>query len=196
LSLDVSQPPPRPTKTQPAQAAKPSPPASPGKAAATRVREALRALIDLSGLSRREIERRLSQQGGGIDLTRLLTGRFEIKLRHLLDVAHVIGIHPLELFRLCFREPPAPSPLLVRVKAVFAPGRLEPAPRPPAAPPAAGDLQDLRRRVDQLAQLLAKLSAAAATPTDSAADSTASRSTSRPPPCRSRKSARSSLGIA
>ena len=138
----------------------PEAPRSPGQAETARVREALRSLIDLSGLSRREIEKRLAEQGAGIDVTRLLMGRFEIKLRHLLDIGRIIGIHPLELFRLCFHEPAAPSPLLAKVEAVFAPGWRRPAMRPAGARPAAGEIEDLRRRVEELARELAELSAA------------------------------------
>jgi hypothetical protein len=116
LSIQISAPTPHATTTQPAQAGKPAPPARLGKAAAARVRQALDALVDLSGLSRREIERRLSEE------------------------------------------------------AVFAPGRLPPAPRPPGAQPAAGDLEDLRRRVDELGQELAELSAAVKRPGKSAGD--------------------------
>jgi hypothetical protein len=130
------------------------------KAEVVRVREALRSLIDLSGLSRREIEKRLSAQGDGVDVTRLLAGRFEIKLRHVLDIAQVIGIHPLELFRLTFKEPEERSPLLRRVEAVFAPGRLAPG-RLPRARPAEGDIEDLRQRLQELMREVERLSAAA-----------------------------------
>jgi transcriptional regulator with XRE-family HTH domain len=133
------------------------------KAEVARVREALRSLIDLSGLSRREIEKRLSAQGSGVDLTRLLAGRFEIKLRHILDIAQVIDIHPLEFFRLTFKEPEERSPLLQRVEAVFAPGNLAAGGRRPRARPAAGDADDLPNRLKDLLREVERLLVAAGT---------------------------------
>jgi hypothetical protein len=142
---------PRPAATPAAVAGRQRPPAAspppPGPGAndraVHRLREALRGLIDLSGLSRRQIEQRLSALGRGIDLTRLLKGRFEMKVRHVLDLSDVLGIHPLELFRLVFREPQERSPLLQQVQALFAPEHLLPPPPgqaagqpPPSAHPA------------------------------------------------------------
>jgi hypothetical protein len=127
------------------------------RANVTRVREALRSLIDLSLLSRREVEKRLAASGGSIDVTRLLAGRFEIKLRHVFDLLQVIEIHPLEFFRLIFKEPSDKSALLQRVEAVFAP-RAPVAPRATPAP-AAGDVEQLRQSLEQLQREVARLSA-------------------------------------
>jgi hypothetical protein len=127
------------------------------QAEVTRAREALRSLIDLSGMSRREIENRLSLQGSGVDLTRLLAGRFEIKLRHILDITKVIGLHPLEFFRLIFQEPEERSPLLQRVEAVFAPGTLAAPGRQPRSRPVAPQLDDLPQRLEALVREVERL---------------------------------------
>jgi hypothetical protein len=124
-----------------------------------RVREALNSVIDLSDLSRREIERRLARQGSGMDLNRLLGGRFELRLFQLLDVLGVLDIHPLEFFRLVFKEPEKRNPLLERMQALFASVKPPAAARPPGGRPGERDLEELRRRVDQLAQLVEQLRA-------------------------------------
>ncbi|HEY6323015.1 MAG TPA: hypothetical protein VJA16_15805 [Thermoanaerobaculia bacterium] len=100
------------------------------------MREALSSLIDLSDLSRREIERRLAGQGSGVDLNRLLAGKFELKLFQLLDVLQVLDIHPLEFFRLIFKDPEKRNPLLERMQALFASLRLPAAERLPSGRPA------------------------------------------------------------
>jgi hypothetical protein len=112
-----------------------------------RVRKVLDDLVDLSGLSRREIERRLAQQGSGFDVSRLISGRFELKFHQLLDILCVLEIHPAEFFRLIFKEPQRRSPLLVRVRSLFASG--EPV-RQRETSPAEGDLEDLRRTLAEM----------------------------------------------
>jgi hypothetical protein len=124
-----------------------------------RVRETLNSVIDLSDLSRREIERRLARQGAGLDLNRLLGGKFELKLFQVLDVLGVLDIHPLEFFRLVFKEPEKRNPLLERMQALFASVRPAAAARPPGGRREEKDLEELRRRVDQLAQLVEQLRA-------------------------------------
>jgi len=129
------------------------------KAEVARVREALSSLIDLSDLSRREIERRLAGQGSGVDLNRLLTGKFELKLFQLFDVLQVLDIQPLEFFRLILKEPEQRNPLIERMQALFASVRPSAAARLPGNRPAEKDLEELRHRVDQLAQLVEQLRA-------------------------------------
>jgi hypothetical protein len=129
------------------------------KADVARVRDALSSIIDLSELSRREIERRLARQGIGVDLNRLLGGKFELKLFQVLDVLRVLDIHPVEFFRLIFKEPEQRNPLIEGMQALFASVRPPAAPRPPSGRPGEKDLEELRRRVDQLAQLVEQLKA-------------------------------------
>jgi hypothetical protein len=126
------------------------------KADVARVREALGNLVDLSGLSRREIERRLAQDGSGFDVSRLLVGRFELKLHQMLDILCVLEVHPGEFFRLMFKEPELQSPLLARLQALFASDK----PLRQRHPgPAARDLDELRRRMDEMELLIAQLRA-------------------------------------
>ncbi|HEV3459854.1 MAG TPA: hypothetical protein VHG32_25185 [Thermoanaerobaculia bacterium] len=85
-----------------------------------RARKTLCELIELSGLSRREVERRLLETDAGTDLGRLLSGRLELKLRHVLDITRVIEVHPLEFVAMVCGRPRQRSPLLQRVGALFA----------------------------------------------------------------------------
>jgi hypothetical protein len=86
-----------------------------------RAREILSSLVDISGLSHREIERRLAREEAGLDVNRLLTGRFAMRLHQVVDVLDVLKVHPVEFFRLVFGEPEMRSPLLVRAIALFTP---------------------------------------------------------------------------
>ncbi|HVT18889.1 MAG TPA: hypothetical protein VHQ90_22225 [Thermoanaerobaculia bacterium] len=76
-----------------------------------RVRTVLRHLIDLSGLSRHKLQKRLRDDGNGAYLAGVLNGRLQLKLRHVLDLVRVLDLQPLELFRLglprTFRAEPA-----------------------------------------------------------------------------------------
>jgi hypothetical protein len=128
-----------------------------GEAGAARVRETLAGLVALSGLSQREIARRLARQGCGLDVSRLLGGKFELRLRQVLDVIHVLGIHPVEFFRLVFNEPEKRSPLLERVQILFAPGKRLAG--PPPLCPVTRDLGELCRRLDEMEQWIAELRA-------------------------------------
>jgi hypothetical protein len=137
-----------------------------GRHQVVRVRETLRSLIDLSDLSRRAIEKRLAAEGRGIDMSRLLAGRFDLKLHQMLDILRVLDFHPVELFVLVFDQPVRPSPLLERAQELFGLDRARTVARPPAATaPLPGpqpqtmarDVEELRRRVDQLARAVAQL---------------------------------------
>lgn len=128
------------------------------RADVARVREALGSLVDLSGLSRREIERRLAKQERGLDVGRLLNGKFELKLHHMLDILCVLEIHPVEFFRLVFKAPERRSPLIGRVQALFTSEKPAAGPRHPHS--AAGrDLDELHRRLDEMALLIEELRA-------------------------------------
>jgi len=128
-----------------------------GKAEAARVREALRSIIDVAGMSLREIERRLTRQGHGFDINRMLTGRFETKLHQILDVLGVLEIHPVEFFRLVFKEPAKQSAILLRMREIFGAVRPAAAAPAPSAPDAGVTLDMLCRRVEELARQLDQL---------------------------------------
>ena len=127
------------------------------KAEVARVREALRSIIDVAGMSHREIERRLARQGQGFDMNRLLAGKFEIKLYQILDVLGVLEIHPVEFFRLVFREPTKQSPILLRMREIFGAVRPAAVAPPPSAPMPGVTLDTLQRRVEELARQLDQL---------------------------------------
>lgn len=79
-----------------------------------RMREVLGKLIQLSDMTRVEIGERL---GGGPHLVRrILNGDTELKARHILEIAELIGIRPIEFFHIVFEgEPARPSPLIEKM---------------------------------------------------------------------------------
>jgi transcriptional regulator with XRE-family HTH domain len=79
-----------------------------------RMREVLGKLIQLSDMTRVEIGARL---GGGPHLVRrILNGDSELKARHILEIAELIGIRPIEYFHIVFEgEPAKPSPLIEKL---------------------------------------------------------------------------------
>jgi hypothetical protein len=82
-----------------------------------RMRRALGDLVEFSGMSRRDVERRLRECGCGTDLGRLLSGRLELKMKHLLAVCQVIELGPLELMQIALKPRPGErSPLLRRIQ--------------------------------------------------------------------------------
>lgn len=84
-----------------------------------RARQALVTLIDLSMLSRREVERRMIEHSEGTDLGRLLNGRLQLKLVHIVAICRAIDLHPMEFCRMVFGEPKERSPLLQRIAGVM-----------------------------------------------------------------------------
>jgi transcriptional regulator with XRE-family HTH domain len=84
-----------------------------------RMREVLGRLIKLSGMSRVEIGERL---GGGPHLVRrILSGETELKARHVVEIAELIGVRPIEYFRIVFAdESHEPSPLIRKLGAMAA----------------------------------------------------------------------------
>ena len=63
----------------------------------------LEALIQVAGVSQEEIDRRLEVTPGYVE--RLLTGRLELKLRHILALLRVLEIEPALFFQTLFPEP-------------------------------------------------------------------------------------------
>jgi len=110
----------------------------------------LRALLYVSGHSMREVQRVLDSHGYVVDVTRLLRGALELKVRHVLDICRVIGLHPVELFQIALPAPNRPSALFRRAATLLRAGT----PRP-EGPVLAGaeDLsrfEVLERRLDTL----------------------------------------------
>jgi hypothetical protein len=88
-----------------------------------RLRLVLRALIAMASLSRREVQRRIAGNGYQVEVPRLLAGRMDLKVRHVLEICRVIGVHPLEVFRMVIPEPPQPSALVAEVAALLRPAQ-------------------------------------------------------------------------
>src|SRR5260370_23695243 len=65
----------------------------------------LEAVVKLSDLSTRELERRLDLGGG--TLNRIFTGKIDLKLRHILLVLEVVGMKPQRFFQLASARPAA-----------------------------------------------------------------------------------------
>ena len=128
-------------------------PCGPAVAPRPGMRETLAHLIDFSGLSRREVERRLCQKGCGTDLGRLLAGRLDLKMQHVLAICRVIDLEPLEFVRIALKPRPRQrSPLLRRLKALLPYARAEDS--SPASPPRPPMDADLVRRAQDLAEQL------------------------------------------
>ena len=128
-----------------------------------RMREALAHLIDFSGMSRRELEQRLCQRGCGTDLGRLLKGRLDLKMTHVLALCRVIELEPLEFIQIALKARPGQrSPLLRRLEALLPYIHPEAGPpAPPLEPPDVADLlhraRDLAKQLDRLIQEVARL---------------------------------------
>jgi hypothetical protein len=89
--------------------------------------------VGLSGLSRREIQRRLGKQGSAIDVGRVLRGDMDLRLRHLLAIIGAIDVQPLDFFELVFPARLQPrSPLAQLFEKALVP---TPSPAGPPGPP-------------------------------------------------------------
>jgi hypothetical protein len=82
-------------------------------------RRVLVTLCNLSLMSRRTLAKRLAEEGGGTDLTRLLSGRLQLKLGHVVALCKALDIHPLEFSWMVFGEPAEPSPFLKQIDTVL-----------------------------------------------------------------------------
>jgi transcriptional regulator with XRE-family HTH domain len=97
-----------------------------------RAAKLLEALIQVTGVSLEEIEQRLEAAPGYVG--RLLSGRVELKLRHMLAILRALAIEPSLFFQTLYPEPgPAGGTMELdelrrRVKELGAGGR--PAPMP------------------------------------------------------------------
>jgi hypothetical protein len=77
----------------------------------------LKHAIRTSNLSARAIERELGMSGGYI--SRLTSGRLELKTSHFFDMLDVLGLTPNEFFFLAFPlGPGVRSPLMIKLQAL------------------------------------------------------------------------------
>lgn len=131
------------------------------------IRQALRQLIGFSGLTNREIERRLVRGGCGTDLRNLLDGRQGLKFKDVLAICHVIELDPLDFLHIALHQAARPkgSPLLERLYGLM-PYAVDPAAKlaiPPRPADVAGLLdraRDLGRRLDHFVREAARVAAA------------------------------------
>jgi hypothetical protein len=128
-----------------------------------RMRQALANLIEFSGLSRREVERRLLDNDCGTNLGRLLSGRQDLKMKHLLALCRVIDLEPVEFVQIALKTRPGQrSPMRRRIESLLPYAREDGATlaSAPKAPDAAGLLhriQDLAERLDELMREVGRL---------------------------------------
>jgi hypothetical protein len=70
-------------------------------------------IMDLSGLSRREMARRL---GGDYGVRRILDGSPELRVRQLLSFADAVEMKPVEILRVALGDDGRPSPMALRLQ--------------------------------------------------------------------------------
>jgi hypothetical protein len=108
------------------------------------LRRVLARAVEVLDLPRRQIERELGLGNGS--LVRWLDGEIEIRLRHLLDLARLLGVAPVEFLELGFPElnQKARYRLVDRLNPPSVPLRGQTVQEAAAAP---GDLKELVRQV-------------------------------------------------
>lgn len=92
--------------------------------------QVLRAVMRLLGLRQTQVERALGWSASS--LSKLLTGRAELRFEHIVDVSRAMGLEPQEVLRFAYPdwgEPPSEAGRRVREVT----GKLVP-PNPPAPP--------------------------------------------------------------
>jgi transcriptional regulator with XRE-family HTH domain len=109
----------------------------------------LKILIRFSKIKSQDIEKRLGFSAGY--MSRLLSGKIDLKISHVLDIAAILGLHPQELFSIAFPQPgPGPSPGLQNLQRML-PHLVPPlhGPAPAETPaPAAIDLEQLHEKLE------------------------------------------------
>ncbi len=97
-----------------------------------RYTEVLELLIDRSGWSRREVERRLGW-GQGL-LSQILAGKRVLKVSQILDLLRTLGIDPLVFYHLAHSPEPLSEGLLAGISQRAGNGTLLGPPALPALP--------------------------------------------------------------
>ena len=111
--------------------------------------EVFKILLRFSKVRHRNIEERLGFSGGY--MSRLLSGKIDLKISHVMSLAEILDIRLHELFAIAFPEDGAkrPSPGLQNIRQVFpslVPPVLGPAPEEATTP--APDLKELHQRLE------------------------------------------------
>jgi hypothetical protein len=107
----------------------------------------LKILLRFAKIQNQEVEKKLGFSGGY--MSRLLSGKIDIKLSHVLDLAAILDLQPHELFAVAFPQTQTgPSPGLQRVQKMLP--HLVPASLTPPAPPqpARLDLDTLHHKLE------------------------------------------------
>jgi hypothetical protein len=77
------------------------------------ISKTLSLIMDVSGLSRREIASRL---GGDYGVRRILDGSPELRVRQLLSFADAVEMKPIEILRIALGDDGRPSPMALRLQ--------------------------------------------------------------------------------
>ena len=108
----------------------------------------LESVVRMSGMSARQLEERLDYGAGTV--TRLFSGKIELKVRHILLILEEVGIPPSQFFREAFpdeddrpRNDPEMASRLLNLLERHAPKK------PPVKPAAEGSItaEELDRRI-------------------------------------------------
>lgn len=109
----------------------------------------LESVVRMAGMSARQLEERLDYGAGTV--TRLFSGKIELKLRHILLILEEVGIPPSQFFREAFPdedERPRSDPEMASrlLKLIDRHAQSRPTPPPPATAGGISD-EDLDRRI-------------------------------------------------
>jgi hypothetical protein len=116
-----------------------------------RATKLLATLVQIAGLNRQDLDRRLGQGRGYSN--QLLTGRVELKYRHILAILRGLGLEPRVFFRSLFPEPGEAVGGARMLERLFSEiqrsgyGSYLAAPPAPVPSPGAIDADELDRRI-------------------------------------------------
>jgi hypothetical protein len=85
-------------------------------------RSLLEMLISLSGLTKTEIQRRISEGGRHFDLANVLRGRQDLKVMHIASICGSLGLYVAEFLRMAYPDPMEPSRFQGRIERLLGRG--------------------------------------------------------------------------
>ncbi len=85
-------------------------------------RSLLETLISLSGLTKVEIQRRISEGERHFDLSNVLRGRQDLKVMHIAAICGALGIYVAEFLRMAYPDPTEPSRFQTRIETLLGRG--------------------------------------------------------------------------
>jgi len=115
-----------------------------------RATKLLATLVQIAGLERQELDRLLGQGRGYA--SQVLTGRVELKYRHILAILEVVDVEPGIFFRVLYPEPDEPRQgaggrVMERLLDRLHQSGYRDEPAPAAQVPAAVDTAELEQRI-------------------------------------------------